>query len=164
MRLTYFFSTWRAVAGALSPHNFIFPTKMLHPQSKFSPLELSLSVFSVYIKLTLRNSLIRFYQTGWKRRKPPNPAVPPWSVSAILLASLVGELLAVNGPIQLDSVPEVQKISILSLRLNRVITASLAITLYMADTALLTRDLILFGLVRCILHSIWHIKIIYKGD
>ena len=25
-------------------------------------------------------------------------------------------------------------------------------------------DLIWFGLVRCVLHSIWHLKIIYKGD
>ena len=31
--LTYFFATWRVVAGALSPHNFACPTKIVHLQS-----------------------------------------------------------------------------------------------------------------------------------
>ena len=39
--LFIFYLSW--VAGALSQHNFLCPTKILHPQSRISPLELSLS-------------------------------------------------------------------------------------------------------------------------
>ena len=37
--------TCGAAVAALSPHNFACPIKILHPQSKISPLELSLSGF-----------------------------------------------------------------------------------------------------------------------
>ena len=48
-----FLCNWRGVAGALSLHNFACPTNILHPQSKLSPLELSLSGFTkMYVSLT----------------------------------------------------------------------------------------------------------------
>ena len=46
-KIDLFLLNLACIAGPLSPHNFLCPTKILHLQPKVSPVELSLSRFTI---------------------------------------------------------------------------------------------------------------------